>query len=64
MLDREKCEKFVRWAFEVMCEGYDLDSGDVQDHLEDLKLIEEREVDGMENEGFSRTLFFLKEIRQ
>ncbi len=62
MLDREKCEEFVRWTVEKNLDGWDLDGGDVQDKLLELGLVEEREVNPEENEWGADRLFFVKEV--
>lgn len=54
--------EFVRWAFEqATLEGSDLDGASVQDKLEELGIIELREVDSRDNDYDAEELYFLKE---
>ena len=51
----------MRWVFEqTTLGGYDLEGGDIQDKMENLGLIERREVDPAENEWDADYLYFLK----
>ena len=62
MLDREKCEDFVRWLFQSTIIDWEVPDGfEIQDKLRDLGLIEERPVDPTENDLGADHLFFLKE---